>query len=226
MGQNQSQKILRDQFYHACEQGNANQVREILPRLTFESLNHLNEQTGCSPLFIACQNKHAEIVRILLEQKACQRILPNRNGVQPFDSTEQENIRLLFVRPCPNNEINNRFIDNSNDEQLAFRIVSDIQSTSECPNNWLRGYSSVEQANDCQLMIGLSQTSNPVLKRFISIRTEKESQQRVLLSIIVNIPISNPHHQFSLYLYQQFLEKKLIEPLLSLYSLETPLYRT
>ncbi len=221
MGQTQNSRA--NNFYEMCRDGNIRGVRELLPQLTYEELNYREPISGHTPLHAACSNNHQKIVQLLLEQKACNRIILNRNGTTAYDVATSPNIRTLFNRGS-NRDNDNRFVD-TNDDQSAFRLSSNSTASSECPNNWLKGHISVKEANDSQLMVALSQSSNPIMKRFIKTRTEKESQERIYLLIHCNIPFSHPGRESALQLYQEYVSSNSVEPLITLYSLETPLYR-
>ena len=81
------------------------------------------------------------------------------------------------------------------------------------------------EASDSQLMVALSQSWNPIMKKFVNSRTERDSQERVYLLIHCNIPFSHPQREAALQLYIEFVNKNSVEPLITLYTLETPLYR-
>lgn len=57
----------RSSLWHACHDGNAEQVRFFLNN---EALINTSDADGCTPLMIACANGHINIVEILLSHNA------------------------------------------------------------------------------------------------------------------------------------------------------------
>ena len=96
MGQRHARAI---NFYEMCRDGNFVGVQQQLSTLTYDELNYRDPSSGHTPLHAACLNNHDKIVQLLLEQRACNRILTDRDGTIAHDVAASSNIRTLFARP-------------------------------------------------------------------------------------------------------------------------------
>jgi len=84
------------EFYYACRNGLIDQVREQLPNMSLEKINQV-QSNGSTALHAACYYGHEEIVNLLLE-KGASRSIPNKHKCIPYDETENEEIKKLFLR--------------------------------------------------------------------------------------------------------------------------------
>ncbi|CAF1408451.1 unnamed protein product [Adineta steineri] len=193
MGQKYSTELqsnLANEFYQFCCNGNVNRVREYLPLLSYNEINYINPNTGQTSLHAACLNNHLEIVRLLLENNVCNRIIRNQQNRIAYDVSPSNEIRSLFRRSQQPNETN-RFIEIC-PNRSSFGLITNTRSETNRPDDWVTGYFSSADAQDAQLMMALSHAS-PIMK---------------------------------LLLYAQFLNKNSVKSLLTLYSLQTPLFGT
>ncbi|CAF3058628.1 unnamed protein product [Rotaria sp. Silwood2] len=216
------QNNLANELYLACCNGNIDRVREILPLSGYAEVNYVHPITGLSPLHVACSYGHHEIVQILLENTYCNRNIRNQNGNTPYDEATLTNIRSLFARSQSLNQ-QNRYIDDSTNVS-PFHLITDNNSSSDRPDHWVTGYFASAEAVDSQLMLALSQAASPIMKFFLNARTERESREIVRGLIETNIPINNVNYQNAQNLYKQFIDKNSIEPLLTIYTLDTQFY--
>jgi hypothetical protein len=215
------QNNLSNDFFQYCCNGNVDGVRELLPILTYDDVNYIDPTTGQTSLHTACSNNHYEIVRLLLENNVCNRIIRNGNNKTAYEVAASSEIRFLFNRPQHQNEIN-RYVD-TNHHHSTFGLIINNASSSTRPDNWVTGYFSSADARDAQLMMALSQAS-PIMKLLLYSRTERESKQLVQRLIDIHIPITQNKYQRVHHLYKEFLRRKTIRSLLTLYSLQTPLF--
>lgn len=225
MGHKYSKELQNDlgnEFYQSCCNGDENSVRELLPLLTYDEVNYIDPITGCTSLHAACSNNHHEIVRILLENNVCNRLIRNQDNKIPFNVAASNQIRSLFNRPRRRDETN-RFINTKRNDSPFGLILNDISSSTR-PDNWVTGYFSSAETRDAQLMIALSQAS-PIMKLLLYSRTERESKRIVQRLIEIHIPITHKEYQRAQQLYKEFLRRKTIESLLTIYSLDTPFFR-
>jgi hypothetical protein len=73
-------------------------------------------------------------------------------------------------------------------------------------------------------MLALSRAS-PIMKLLLYSRTERQSKKLVQRLIEIHIPMAHVEYQRAQKLYEEFLHKKSIRSLLTLYSLQTPLFQ-
>lgn len=215
------QTDLANEFYQACSNGHVNNVRELLPILSYDEVNYIDPTRGHTSLHAACLNNHHEIVRLLLENNVCSRTILNQDNKTAYELTDLTTIRSLFNRPRHQNGMN-RFI-NTRKNTSSFGLITNNKSLSTRPDNWVTGYFSYADARDAQLMLALSHAS-PIMKLLLHTRTEHESKKIVQRLIETYIPITHIQYQRAQKLYQEYLDKKSVEPLLTLYSLDTPFY--
>jgi hypothetical protein len=224
MGHKHSKRLennLGRDFYLSCCNGDLNSVRELLPILSYDEVNYIDPTTGCTSLHVACWNNCYEIARLLLENNVCDRIIRNRNNKTAYDVAASDEIRSLFIRP--RQQINeNRFV-HVYENQSPFRLISDSVSESARPDNWVTGYFSIAEARDAQLMLALSQAS-PIIRFLLYTRTERESKILVRRLIDIYIPKTHEQYERAHKYYDEFLRKKSLLPLLTIYSLPTKFF--
>ncbi|CAF3990327.1 unnamed protein product [Adineta steineri] len=226
MGQKYSTELqsnLANEFYQFCCNGNVNRVREYLPLLSYNEINYINPNTGQTSLHAACLNNHLEIVRLLLENNVCNRIIRNQQNRIAYDVSPSNEIRSLFRRSQQPNETN-RFIEIC-PNRSSFGLITNTRSETNRPDDWVTGYFSSADAQDAQLMMALSHAS-PIMKLLLYARTESESKIIVQRLIETSIPITHNQYQRAHILYKEFLNKNSVKSLLTLYSLQTPLFGT
>jgi len=181
------QNDLANELYQSCCNGDVNNVRELLPILSYDEVNYIDPTTGRTSLHAACSNNHHEIARLLLENNVCNRIIQDQNNKTAYNVAATNDIRSLFNRPrCDENEIN-RFV-NIYENHSPFRLIRNSLSASIRPDNWVTGYFSSAEARDAQLMLALSHAS-PIMKLLLFSRTERESKK--LVQRLIEISYSN-----------------------------------
>ncbi|CAF0952172.1 unnamed protein product [Rotaria sordida] len=83
-------------FYYACRNGLIDKVREQLPNMTLEEIDQI-QGNGSTPLHAACYYGHTEIVKLLLA-KGASRSIQNTHKCLPYDETQKDEIKKLFLR--------------------------------------------------------------------------------------------------------------------------------
>ncbi|UJR17020.1 hypothetical protein I4U23_003918 [Adineta vaga] len=205
-------------FYEACSTGNLEVVQKMLPDLTLEEINQIDSINGNTALHAACQGNHIEIIRLLLPYSL--RTIVNRQGKTALEMMSiTDELHTLFSRQGTSE----RFVDSSSSiESFLLKAAdgSELNETSHIPDNWQKGYLSASDANESQFMFAIARAPR-LLKAFIKQRTEREccEEFRSLLNEIIN---QEDKQVFNL--YDNFLDKGRIDSLLTLYTLETPLY--
>jgi ankyrin repeat protein len=89
---------LGEMFYQSCSYGNVRSVRELLPLLSYDQVNFIYPITDQTSLHAASIKNHHEIVRLLLENNLCNRILRNKQNENAYESSNFPSIRSLFDR--------------------------------------------------------------------------------------------------------------------------------
>ncbi|CAF1351190.1 unnamed protein product [Rotaria magnacalcarata] len=98
------QSSTTNQLYYACRNGKIDEVREQLSKMTLAEIDQV-QANGSTALHAACYYGHVEIVKLLLKRHAS-RSVENIYKCVPYDETENEEIKKLFLR-----ESSNRFND-------------------------------------------------------------------------------------------------------------------
>lgn len=144
-------------FYFACRNGEIDKVKEMLPTISYDQLNQL-EENGSTPLHAATYFGHIDIVRLLIQDYRCPRHFRNLYGMTAYEEAHTDEMRELYRRPA--NE--NRFNDHSNDAKQAFEIVSsvsredneeqidtnDTEEDARPDHRYLIGYKEDEEVNN------------------------------------------------------------------------------
>jgi len=226
MGHRHSKRLennLGSQFYESCSIGDIDRVRELLPLLSYEEVNYIDQTTGWTSLHAACANDHSEVVRLLLGNNLCNRHILTREKKIAFTLTNSPTIQSLFNRPINPNETN-RFIQ-IREHQSPFRLVNSVNLySSDRPDNYITGYFSSADARDAQLMLALSNAS-PIMRFLLYNRTGRESKRIVEQLIQMHIPLSSDQYERAQRLYHiEFLKQKSIKSLLTIFTLPTKFF--
>jgi hypothetical protein len=105
------------ELYLACHNGDVTKVKQLLPHLTLEEIDHV-ESNGSTALHAASYGGHIEIVRLLLEKGASRR-QKNKYGVTPADEAKTFEIAQLFNRQTLSP--NSRFVANSASREWSIK---------------------------------------------------------------------------------------------------------
>ncbi|CAF3992712.1 unnamed protein product [Rotaria sp. Silwood1] len=239
-------KSTASPLYHACQTGDVNRVRELVSSLNYSDINR-REFNGSTALHAASFFGHADIVRILLHERGVMRHRRNRDKMTAFEVAANDDVRQLFIRLgggsnrfCNDDNCNNQkqllIVINSN-EQDSDNNKDDDEDTS--PRKWidLVADESYIQGLIMTKVLGKYLFSSP-LARSITFATfnhmlhdqfspyENEASVRDFLQHLIDTHVTRNHPQYykACELVNKFARTKRIEPLLRLYTLETPLY--
>ena len=206
-------------FYWACRNGEIDKVRKMLPNLTYEQVNEI-QPNGSTALHAACFYNHPQIVQLLLNS-GCSRTIVNSHGNTAYQETTIPEIRTLFERPP-----SKRFVDENATEsfKLLTKDGNDVKKGSNVPDDWVKGHTSADDAHEAQFMIAMASSSNP-LKQIVKSQAEKESIQNVTELVSHSVPEKHLKYKTMRELYDKFMKKMGVGHLLSMYTLETPLYK-
>ena len=119
-----------------------------------------------------------------------------------------------------------RFIDENATEsfKLLTKDGNDVKKGSNVPDDWVKGHTSADEAHEAQFMIAMASSSNP-LKQIVKSQAEKESIQNVTELVSHSVPEKHLKYKTMRELYDKFMKKMGVGHLLSMYTLETPLYK-
>ena len=205
-------------FYCACRNGDIATVQKTLPNLTYEQVNRI-EPNGSTALHAASFYNQPSIVKLLLES-GCSRTIVNSNGTTAYQEAANDEIRALFNRPS-----SKRFIDENLTESFNLLTNSgdNVEMKHGIPDDWFKGHTSADKAEDAKFMISIANTLNP-LKQLVKRRTETESTRNVNDLIAGAVPEKHTEYNTLSNLQKKFMNKRGIDNLLTMYTLETPFY--
>ncbi|UJR18073.1 hypothetical protein I4U23_004973 [Adineta vaga] len=205
-------------FYWACRAGDIQTVRKMLPNMTYEQVNQV-ERNGSTALHAATYHEHSHIVRLLLES-GCSRTTQNRHGLTAYQEASTDEIRALFDRPT-----SNRFLDEHMTD--TFLVVShtgdNVDMEDGIPDNWFKGHATAKTAYEAQFMHAIADSSG-LLKNIVQNRIEAESKKQLRHLVSRTINEEHGQHACANQLYEKFRKELDIPSLLTMYTLETPLY--
>jgi hypothetical protein len=205
-------------FYWACRDGNIAAVQNMLPNLTYEQVNQI-EPNGSTALHAASYYNQPRIVRLLLES-GCSRTVLNHHGATAYQEAATDEIRALFDRPR-----SKRFVDDhlTDSFQLVTHDGDNVEMKDGIPDDWFKGHTSADSAHEAQFMITMVNSSHP-LKQIVKNRTETKSTETLSQLISTTVPDNNKDYKSMKDLHKKFLKKMGIGHLITMYTLETPLY--
>ncbi|CAF2831214.1 unnamed protein product [Rotaria sp. Silwood2] len=233
-------------LYHACQAGDVNYVRELVSSLNYSDINH-RELNGSTALHAASLFGHVDIVRILLHERGVMRHRRNRDKMTAFEVAANDEIRQLFIRPSigPNRFCND---DNCNNQKQFLTVINSTEQDSDnnkdddenttqrkwidsvADENYIQGLLTITAVGKFLLGSPLARsitfaTFNHLLHDQFSPYENEASVRDFLLHLIdTHVTRSHPQYDKACELVNKFARKKRIEPLLRLYTLETPLY--
>ncbi|CAF1526640.1 unnamed protein product [Adineta ricciae] len=206
-------------FYSACKNGDIIAVKEMLPNLTYDQVNQI-EPNGSTALHAASANNHPHIVRLLLSS-CCSRITVNNCGVTAYEEAATDEIKTLFHRTTPD-----RFVEENMTNSFTLLTSSDVDNGTEnnIPDNWVRGHTSADSAHEAKFIIAMANTRNPL---YNSIKADAEKKSTKSIHQLASQAVSSQPKDSSAVnkLLKNFTSRKGIRHLLTMYTLETPIYR-
>lgn len=206
------------EFYWACRNGNYEKVGRMISGLSYQQLNQL-EPNGSTALHAATNGGHINIVKLLLD-RGCARTMVNRYGNTPYEEATIDQMRTLYLRPT-----SERFVDENTLQPfgLSSETISDDSDKDEVPDNWFVNHSSAKGASEATLMNSIARA--PVLIRK-TLQQRLENECREEFESLMNGQVAHSHDSYERAneLLNKYKKERSIEPLLTLYTLETPLY--
>lgn len=205
-------------LYWACRNGDTTTVKKMLPSLTYEQVNQM-EQNGSTALHAASFYNQPEIVKLLLEN-GCSRTTLNFNGVTAYQEAANDEIRVLFNRPT-----SDRFRDENLTSSFNLRTSNGdyVEMELGIPDDWFRGHRSAAEAEDAKFMLSMTNTANPFKQR-VKKKTEETCTNNVNDLIARAVPTKHFQYDMLSDLQKKYAHKMGIGNLLTIYTLDTPLY--
>ena len=205
-------------FYWACRNGEYLKVQDMVPKLNYEQLNQI-EPNGSTALHAATYHDHHAIVKLLLEQ-GCARTTLNRFQQTAYEEIQSEEMRSLFRRPT-----SQRFIDE--DPTQSFALSSDsndnVKTEDEVPDSWYKGYTKEGDAHEATFMNAIARAPF-LMRKILQNRLEGECKELFEQLVVSTVNRTHENHPHVSALMSSFKKKKSIESLLTMYTLETPIY--
>ena len=139
-------KILRSpnvgqasDLYWASRAGDIDAVRQILANTNFNDLNHL-EPNGSTALHASSFFGHADVVRILLQERSVMRHRKNRHGLTAYEEAANDEIRQLFHRPNSTRFCSDLIVDGKDIFNFTTNELPEDDENDDAPNdNWVDG---------------------------------------------------------------------------------------
>ena len=209
---------IASEFYWACRNGNYSKVSTMLHQLTYEEVNRI-EPNGSTALHAATCYNHPAIVKLLLDS-GCARTILNRYGNTAYGEAKTDEMRELFNR---SNSI--RFIDEHLTDSFALLATSgdNTDMKNGIPDDWFKGYTSIHEARESQFMAAVAKAPL-MMKKVLQNRTETETQEALQDLIDTNVEETHCYHNRVKDLFRRFKSLRRIDSLLTMYTLETPIY--
>lgn len=236
----QEQKILREpkvgqasDLYWASRTGDVDAVKQILATASFNDLNRL-ELNGSTALHAASFYGHADVVRLLLQERGVMRHRKNSHGHTAYEEAATDEIRQLFYRPN-----NNRFCkDSTDDKENIFDLdigeqPEDDQYDYKAPDDWVAGYDNEHdiKLQGAGIKFAKIVATSPILRTigYCMFRNEEQSEGIDALDIKglkefidKHVNADHPEYDKACALLPKYSKTKRSEYLLRLYTLETP----
>ena len=205
-------------FYWACRNGDIATVEKMLPNLTFEQVNRI-EANGSTALHAASFYDQAHIVKLLLAS-GCSRTIVNYHGKTAYQEATKDEIRALFSRPTKE-----RFVDEhaTHSFKLLQQSGVEVEKKDGIPDDWLKGHTSANSAHEAKFMLAMAHSTNPLVQ-IVKSQTEAESTSNISKLIANVVPRRHEAYASISDLHNKFLNRLGIGNLLTMYTLETPLY--
>ncbi|CAF2650752.1 unnamed protein product [Rotaria sp. Silwood2] len=218
-------------LYKACCDGDEDLVRGLLASLQYNDVNR-RESNGSTALHAATSFGYANIVRILLDFHVDRR-QRNCNGLTAYQEARTDEIRLLFHRPIRERQ---RFYD---DQSSPFEFINKTnpnEAHEEMPSGWINRLETDRKITQYRQMLSMSkyiyssewgQKYIAFYTRFID-RNSTISPQYFIrqLEQLINETFPTDSAQYSVVhaLFDEYKRTERPEPLLTLYSLNSPFY--
>lgn len=241
------------EFYFACRNGDIDKVKRMLPTIPYNQLNHL-EANGSTPLHAATYYGHLEIVRLLLHEYGCIRHLRNRYGSTAYEEAQTDEMREFYHRPLNSNRFNDDsmsteqlfevfsslkekpVMEDNDDEDVTqpdrhFLIGFETSEEVKAQLNGLQGVKAFLQSRVGRHILAgamkLKLCKDAVYgdEELLYVSSEKFRQDIVQTILDKHVTPNHPEYQYCCYLLKEYVQRGTIEPLLKLYTLETPFYQ-
>ncbi|CAF1018046.1 unnamed protein product [Adineta ricciae] len=220
-------------LYWSCRNGDVQATRQILSTQHFSDMNQL-EPNGSTALHAAAFFGHSQIVHLLLNEYGVIRHRKNRYGLTAYQEASTNQIRQLFQRPgynrfCSHDDVSSLFDTtaptNSQDHVPETKPSSDWV---DIHRNMVDSYISYANFRRKFLTNPLDQIPMKAACKlfFWQENTEKIMTRQLQAAIHGSIPTTHLEYRKARKLFLQYAKKKKLEPLLRLYSLETPFYKS
>jgi hypothetical protein len=210
-------KNLSGDFYWACRNGDLQLVEKIYPELTYEQLNQI-QPNGSTALHAACSLNHPHIVKFLLDNGCCRTRLDSQKR-RAYEVAATEEIRILFDRPW-----SQRFVQEQGAELFNFCSSDDTtEKKLKKPNDWVSGHTWKSFTYEAQFMLALGKSSS-CFKNIVKKRLESNHHEALLNLLNKSIGQNDPMYPEATNLFEEFLSKADVDPLLKLYTLQTGFY--
>jgi hypothetical protein len=213
----------KSQFYiEACRSGNIEQVRDLLPSMTYTEINQ-TDADGNTGLHITCIQNNYDLAVLLLHSDIgnafCSRTILNKQDLNAYECVRSERVRLLFARPA---STDNRFID-TNHARSLFQLhpkyhTENDQPEMTIPNDWDHGCTCQENANDGRFMLAVPHAPW-LIRKFFKLRTESEACE-IVRNLIERSFENNITCQGLIKQLDLFIQEKNVDHLLTLYTKE------
>ncbi len=217
---------LFSDLYTACVHNDYLMVLGLLESSDYKDINR-REPNGSTALHEAAALGHANIVHFLLNEYSVDRNQKNLNNRTAYEVASNDEIRQLFHRP----KDNIRFFSNDDSYQNVLFTENDNNNCSSDRVERYRTKSDVKAQRAAELRKEVPHLVEIFYEQFRRWFWPREKSNEELwasaLFEIIEQKLGKSHAQYfqARELIQRYLTTSNIEPLLCLYTLETPFYR-
>ncbi|CAF1406793.1 unnamed protein product [Adineta ricciae] len=241
MGNESSTNAFRDTprigeaslLYWSCRNGDVQVTRQILSTQDFSDMNQL-EPNGSTALHAAAFFGHSQIVHLLLNEYGVIRHRKNRYELTAYQEASTNQIRQLFQRHG-----HNRFCSHD-DVSSLFDMAAPANSQDHVPetkpsSGWVNIHRNMADSYLSCVNFQRKFLTNPLcqlpMKTACKVFFWQENAEKIMtrqLQAVIHSSIPTTHLEYrkARELFSQYAKEKKLEPLLRLYSLETPFYKS
>ncbi|CAF1045891.1 unnamed protein product [Adineta steineri] len=224
--------VSLSELYIACCGGDEDLVRGLLASLEYNEINR-REPNGSTPLHAAVCHGHVSIVRLLLLEFHVDRRQRNNHSLTAYQEAQTDNIRQLFHRP---NQAHQRFCDV---QPSPFEIYTEHNQNEEngrATSNYVGRMETNQKILGYRQLLSMSKHiwSSELGQKYFTLYTRFVDPTNAINMVsfikqfkkLIDETLPPDHNLYPRVqaLFNEYEQTQRPEPLLTLYTLNSPLY--